>query len=91
MKRHQPNSDRLPKLIRFLALHAAFGAVLGIVIAAALLWLDIAGLGGLFAAERATIAPALLYFGSFAFTFASGAMGTAVMLLPKSEDEFPRA
>ena len=91
MKRNRNAVQQLPKLIRFLGMHAAFGAALGIGIAGALLWLDVAGLGRLFAAEQSGFAAGLLYFGSFAFTFASAAMGTAVMLLPTSKDEFPNS
>lgn len=78
----------LPKLIRFLGMHAAFGAALGICVAFLLIWLDVAGIGTLFAGERAPLVAGLLYFGSFAFTFASAAMGSAVMLLPKDEQDF---
>lgn len=82
--------DGLPYLVRFLGMHAGFGAALGIGVAGLLLWLDVAGIGTLFVGERAQVAITLLFFGSFALTFASVAMGTAVMLLPKSDDEFPR-
>lgn len=82
--------DGLPYLVRFLAMHAGFGAALGIGVAGLLLWLDVAGIGTLFVGERAQVAITLLFFGSFALTFASVAMATAVMLLPKSDDEFPR-
>lgn len=80
----------LPKLVRFLAGHALLGAGVGLLVAVALLWLDVGGLGTLFAGERSMIALIILYFGSFILTFASAAMGTAVMLLPKDEDSFPR-
>lgn len=83
-------SEGLPYLVRFLALHAGFGALIGIGVAGLLLWLDVAGLGTLFVGERAQVAITLLFFGSFALTFAAAAMGTAVMLLPKDEDDFPR-
>jgi len=86
--RRQQRLARIPKLIKFLGMHAIFGAILGVAVAVGLLWLDVAGIGTLFLGERAPIIAGLLYFGSFAFTFASFAMGTAVMLLPKDEDDF---
>lgn len=82
---------RLPKLVRFLVGHALLGGVVGLGIALAFLWLDVDGLGTLFAGERSWAALVVLYFGSFVLTFASAAMGTAVMLLPKDEDSFPPA
>jgi hypothetical protein len=81
--------SRLPKLVRFLAGHALLGGVVGGFVAGALLWLDVGGLGTLFSGERSLIALIVLYFGSFVLTFASAAMGTAVMLLPKDEDTYP--
>jgi len=84
-------AQRIPKLVRFLAGHALFGGLVGCVIASAFLWLDVGGLGTLFAGERSRVALIVLYFGSFILTFASAAMGTAVMLLPKDKDPFPPA
>ena len=74
----------LPRLVRFIAANAAAGALLGCLAAGALLWLDAGGLGGLFArsdhAPAARIPLFILYFGSFAVTFATGFVGTAVWL-----------
>jgi hypothetical protein len=80
---------RVPRLLRYLALHAIFGAGIGICAAASLLYLDVAGLGTLFAASDMKIEAGVLLFAFFALTFASLSMGSAIMLLPR-DDSFPR-
>lgn len=77
-----PATPKGPTVLRFLAVHAAIGAALGIVFAGLLLLTDAVGLGTLFAGANTPLAAWLLYFFSFALTFASLKMGTAVMLLP---------
>ena len=71
-----------PRLLRFLALNASAGAGLGLLFAALLLLSDVAGLGMLFASPSTPLVAWLLYFSTFALTFASLMMGTAIMLLP---------
>jgi hypothetical protein len=71
--------------VRFLAVHAAVGAMIGVVLAASLLTVAGLPLGSLILATETPIAAGLLYFGSFALTFASLAMGAGVMLL-RDED-----
>ena len=71
-----------PSLLRFLAWHAGAGAALGLLFAALLLLTDAAGLGGLFANPSTPPVAWLLYYFTFALTFASLKMGTAIMLLP---------
>ena len=85
----QWSPKRIPRLLRYLALHAAVGAIIGVSAAAALLYLDVAGLGTLFAASDMKIEAGILLFAFFALTFASLSMGSAIMLLPR-DDSFPR-
>ncbi len=76
---------RLPRVIRLLAINGAFGAVIGCNVAAGLLLTDAGGLATLFAQSGGStrVAAAALLFGGFALTFASLAMGSAIMLLHK--------
>jgi hypothetical protein len=73
----------LPRLVRFLDLHALLGVAVGICVAAALLVNDTAGIGTLFARSGSILVAGVLYFGGFAVTFGMGAIGTAVLLLPE--------
>ena len=82
---------RLPRLVRFLMGYAAFGAVLGCAVAGALLLLPNLPIGSLMANTSTPVAAVYLYFGSFAATFASLAMGTAIMMLPKDDEPPPSA
>lgn len=75
----------IPELIRFLALHALLGVLLGCGLAAGLLITDAAGIGTLLLESDAWLAAGFIYFGSFAVTFGSAVMGTAVMLLPRED------
>ena len=84
----QTTPRRLPHLVRFLLLHAGLGAVAGCCLAIVLLTIPSLPIGTLMAGTETPYAAAFLYFGSFAFTFASLAMGAAVMTLPW-DDRFP--
>lgn len=77
------HSDRFPRLVRFLALHAMFGACLGTIAAGALILANVGGLYDLMAASSALALGSAMLMVSFALTFASAAMGTAVMMLPR--------
>ena len=80
---------RMPRLLRYLALHALIGAAIGVSAAGGLLYLDVAGLGTLFAASDMKIEAGILLFAFFALTFGSLSMGSAIMLLPRDES-FPK-
>lgn len=71
------------RLLVFLAKNAAIGVLVGWLLLAALLWLDVARLGELWLASEHRITTLLLAMGGFAVTFGSLAMGTAVFLLPR--------
>lgn len=70
------------QMLRFLGLNAGFGFAIGLIIAVAIVWMDIGGLGTRIARARD---PALVFFMlsvPMAFTFASAVLGSAVMLMP---------
>lgn len=70
------------EMLRFLAVNAAFGAVLGIVFTLALIIFDIGGLGGHLKRAREPILPAILIAAPLALTFAAAVTGSAIMLMP---------
>lgn len=76
----------MPQLVRFLGLHCLLGAAFGVVVAAAVIMSNIAGLKDLLETSNdPAVALGMLYF-MFALTFASLSMGAAVMLLPDKDD-----
>ena len=78
----------MPKLIRFVVLNAAIGIVIGWAIAAALLWMNVSGLGDMYAHSDAKPLILALLGMSFGVTFGFAYLSTAVMLLPTSKDDF---
>jgi hypothetical protein len=72
----------MPKLLIFLALNAALGAGLGVLTASLVVMSNIAGLHDLIVAAREPFVPLLMLYVFNALTFASLAMGIAVMTLP---------
>lgn len=83
--RHFPRSvpgEARSRLLEFLALHCGIGAGFGIVLAATAVLTDFSGIGTLIAETSDPIVPWVLFFASFALTFASLKMGMAVMMLP---------
>src|SRR6516164_8321810 len=82
----RPNLFRYP-LFRLLAINLAAGAALAVLLVGGLLWLDPGGLRHLIFTDRAPgVALGLLLFG-FVVTFASAAMGSAIMALGRRETE----
>lgn len=82
--KHRLADVRVPKLLRYLALHGALGIAVGCGLAAALLITDVAQIGTLMLRSDAPVLIGFLYFSGFAVTFGSVVMASAVMLL--SED-----
>jgi hypothetical protein len=83
---HHP-SRFLPRnpLFRLLVVHGVSGAVLGVLFVVGVLVLDVAGIHSLLARTGEwVVGLSLLTMGSIT-TFASVAMGGAIMLLPKEE------
>lgn len=74
--------DRIPRLLRFLGLHLAFGAAIGVAFAALVIMSNVSDIKTLIAeSSNPYLALALLYAMN-ALTFASIAMGVGVMTMP---------
>lgn len=69
---------QLPKLVRFMLVHAANGMVIGCLFVFGLIGLDVGGLAGLLARDASGLATFVLFFQS-ALTFGAVSMGIAVM------------
>ncbi|MBZ0130629.1 MAG: hypothetical protein K8F59_16150 [Rhodobacteraceae bacterium] len=76
--------NRLPKLVRFLALHMFWGFTFGSVFVFGVIWFDVLGVGAMLAKDTTGIATFLLFFQSM-LTFGGVAMGVAVMNLREDE------
>lgn len=76
---------RLPRVVTLLAINGGIGAAVGMAAAGLLLLSDAGGLATLFGQSGTStqIAACAMLFGGFALTFASLAMASAVMLLPR--------
>jgi hypothetical protein len=72
-----------PRLIRFLARHAATGAVAGLVALLGMVWTGVAGLDGLMDRSDVGWVAYLMLAVAFATTGAAVGMGVAVMALGK--------
>lgn len=70
------------EMLRFLALNAAFGMLLGFVVAGALIALDIGGLRGHLSRAQEPILPALLIAVPLALIFGASVTASAIMLMP---------
>lgn len=77
-----PGEPERPRLLEFLALHAGIGAAMGIVMAGIVVMSNLGGIRGLLKESSEPYIPMILFFASFALTFASAKMGIAVMSLP---------
>ncbi|MCL6706044.1 hypothetical protein M8R20_03425 [Pseudomonas sp. R2.Fl] len=69
-------------MLRFLAFNAAFGMLLGLVVAGVLFAFDIGGLGTHLGRAREPILPAVLIAVPLALTFGAAVAGSAIMLMP---------
>ena len=84
-KLRNPVKD-LPHLLRFLALHLALGAAVGVAFASLVVLSNFSGIKDLIAtSEQPYFVLFLLWFMN-ALTFASLAMGIGVMTLPRDEE-----
>lgn len=77
----------VPTLLRFLAVNCAIGVAAGWTFLAMLIWQDVAGLRRLIASSSAPEIPAIMLIVMFAITFGAAAMGTAVLMLPKDDED----
>jgi hypothetical protein len=79
--RDEVRHDHL-SMLRFLALNAAIGMVIGLSVFAALLWLDTGGIATRIARADNPILPFLLIAVPFCLTFGGAVAASAIMLLP---------
>jgi hypothetical protein len=71
-------------LVRFLVVHCVAGVIAGWTMVGGLLWLDVAGLGGLVMTSDLFPVPLLMLLAAFAITFGGVAVGSAIMGLGRS-------
>lgn len=69
-----------PRLLRLFLEQALMGAGIGLLLATVLVLTDVAGLGTLILGSEIWFTASLLYFFSFALTFAAGMIATAMLL-----------
>jgi len=70
------------QMLIFLAVNAAAGVLLGILVAAAIIWLDIAGIGTRISHASNPILPALLLIVPFATVFGGVVTASAIITMP---------
>lgn len=80
----------MPKLIRFVIFNSIIGILIGWAIAAALLWMNVSGLGDMFVRSDSKPVILALLGMSFGVTFGFAYLSTAVMLMPTGKDDFDR-
>lgn len=78
----------MPKLIRFVLVNSLIGVLIGWMIAAAMLYTDIGGIGGLFMRSNDKLPILILLLGSSGITFGFAYLTTAVLLIPTDKDKF---
>lgn len=74
--------DRMPRLLRFLGLHLAFGAAIGVAFASIVIMSNVSDIKTLIADSSSPYLVVALLYAMNALTFASVAMGVGVMTLP---------
>lgn len=72
----------VPRLLRFLALHLALGAAIGVAFAAIVIMSNVSGIKTLIAESSNPYLVLILLYGSNMLTFGSLAMAVGVMTLP---------
>lgn len=72
----------VPRLLRFLGLHLAFGAALGVAFAAVVIMSNVSGIKTLIAESSSPYLVLALLYAMNALTFGSIAMAVGVMTLP---------
>ena len=80
----------MPKLIRFVLTNSLIGMVIGWLVAAAIVWFNVAGFGERFAHSHDKPVIVLIMAVSFGVTFAFAYLTTALLLLPTDKDDFER-
>lgn len=70
------------EMLRFLGVNALFGTALGMILAAALIVMDVGGLRTHLGRAENPVLPAALIAVPLALTFAAAVTGSAIMLMP---------
>lgn len=93
MSEHQPfetGPQRVPPLLRFLGLHLALGAAIGIAVVSLILLSNLAGLKRLIVEAQDPFVPLLLLYSFNVITFSSVTMGIGIMTLPLEKEDGAR-
>lgn len=80
-------TGRLPRMVRYLGVHCALGAILGCLFAALMIIVNVGGLRDLLEASDQPYLPLVMLYIMCALTFASIVMGIAVMSMANKADE----
>lgn len=78
---HKTGAATVPNVVTFLLVNAAVGAVIGIALASALVYANVAGLRDLIGTSSDSLIPLMLILVGFATTFGGLYTATAVMLI----------
>ncbi|WP_170975758.1 hypothetical protein [Rhizobium sp. FY34] len=70
------------QMLRFLAINAIFGFLLGLTIAGSAIWFDLGGLGSRIARSQTPFLVVFMLAVPLAFTFSGAVMASAIMLMP---------
>ena len=70
------------QMLGFMAINALYGICIGLVVAGALIWFDVGGLGTTIAHAANPFLPILLIAAPLALTFGGAAAGSAIMIMP---------
>ena len=70
------------QMLRFMAVNAAAGALIGIISAVAIIWLDIGGIGTRIAHAANPVVPVLLLVLPFATVFGGVVVASAIVTMP---------
>ena len=81
-KQHQDQGERIPPLLRFLGLHLALGAAIGVALVSLIILIDLAGLRKLLMETDDLFVPLLLLYSFNIITFSSVTMGIGIMTMP---------
>lgn len=84
------HNDPMPKLVRFVLVNSLIGMAFGWLVAAGILYFNIANLGTLVSHASNKWVAYLILGMSFGATFAFAYLATAVWLLPTDKDDFDR-
>jgi hypothetical protein len=93
MSEHEPHgtgSQRIPPLLRFLGLHLALGAAIGVAVVSVILLSNLAGLKRLIVEAQNPFVPLLLLYTFNIITFSSVTMGIGIMTMPLEKAEEAR-